>query len=417
MTTTARYFAAAIALYLTLTMLPFPFNYIPTAHHLVNSLSPLMRDGSTWAGTNIFKVQTVPQTTQTGSGDTMLGYLAQFCFLIASLFFAALIVSIRKVEIYFNKAKPWLQLLLRYWLASVLIFYGISKFLPVQMSKISLIQLVQTYGDMSPMGVLWKSLALSPYYQSFTGFVELSAGLLLCYRATYLLGLTLGFAAFTQVLLLNLFYDVPVKLQSSHYLLTLAYLLTPYSRQFFNFFVLQKPTVPVAQPQLVSDKKIKWGFVGLKHLFIAYVLLFAVMLNYPYFKKIFLDPDPSLYGIYSVESLTLNNKKSEPLLTNKEHWQYVIFDKPGRLYIHKVGRKGPSFNPKIDTETKKITLTANGMSEELHWQYETLNSKEMTLTGFYKDQPFKARLKKMDLNEFRLWNSQFNWIQEYPNNK
>jgi hypothetical protein len=80
------------------------------------------------------------------------------------------------------------------------------------MSGLNLIQLVQTYGDMSPMGVLWKFMGQSPYYQSFTGLVELLAGLFLCFRFTYLLGLTLGFLAFSQVFALNLFFDVPVKL-------------------------------------------------------------------------------------------------------------------------------------------------------------------------------------------------------------
>lgn len=407
-----------LAVYLTLTMLPFPINYMPiVGYQIINPFSQMMNSLATWVGLNIFKLHNIPQTAVTGSGDTLMTYLSQFVFLSGSIFFAVLIALFRKIEVFFVKLEPFIKLLLKYWLASTLIFYGVSKFLPVQMSGLSLIQLVQSYGDMSPMGVLWRFMGLSPYYQSFTGLVELLAGLFLCFRFTYLLGLTLGFLAFSQVFALNLFFDVPVKLPSFHYLLAFVYLLLPYSRQFLNFFLLQKPTMPIVPSSLLFDKKYSLYSNIFKYMFVVYILYIAIYINFSYFKQTYLDPNPALYGIYSVEEISVNKKVIEPLLSNKDRWQYVIFDKEDQLYIHKIGRSGSRFKAILDTESKKITLTSKGMTDELNWDYELVNNDEMIIKGMYKEQEFVANLKKLELSQFNLWNNKFNWIQEYPNNR
>jgi hypothetical protein len=152
-------------------------------------------------------------------------------------------------------------------------------------------------------------------------------------------------------------------------------------------------------------------------MFVSYILFIAVFINFSLFKQSFLDPHPALYGIYSVEEISVEQKVIEPLLSNKDRWQYVIFDKADKLYIHKIGRNGPLFKTKLDTESKKIKLTGNGMTDELNWDYELVNNDEMIIKGIYKKQKFVANLKKVELSQFNLWNNKFNWVQEYPNNR
>ena len=49
--------------------------------------------------------------------------------------------------------------------------------------------------------------------------------------------------------------------------------------------------------------------------------------------------------------------------------------------------------------------------------YQRTGSRQMRFEGELDGKPFKAKLKKEDLPDFRLKNREFNWINEYPFNK
>jgi hypothetical protein len=406
----------ALVVYLFLTMLPFPINYVPLMGHLLLSpFGPLMRELATFCGQNVFGVETIPQTLVTGSGDTMLAYLGQFIYLLFSLLLSIFIQLNTSLSLRFQKIKPYLELLIRYWLAATLINYGITKLLPVQMQSLTLAQLLQPYGNMTPMSVLWKFMGLSPIYQSITGLVELTAGLLLCYRRTYILGLGLGLVAFTQVFLLNLLFDVPVKLQTSHYLLAFFYLLGVFIRSLSAFFLLQKPATLFVLPDLFSNKKLRLASVIFKNVFLAYVLTIAFFVNYDLFKQDHLDPNPALYGIFKVDALTLDGQVIEPLLTNQDMWLYIVFDRKNRIYIHKVSQSGPHYKYETDG-AHMLKLTGNGESSP-EWDVRPSGTDQLEIKGQHKGQNFTATVSRIDENKFPLWNRKFNWIQEYPNNR
>jgi hypothetical protein len=60
-----------------------------------------------------------------------------------------------------------------------MIIYGMVKVIPVQMHYPALTRLLQTFGTLSPMGVLWASMGSAPAYEIFTGCAEVAGGLLL----------------------------------------------------------------------------------------------------------------------------------------------------------------------------------------------------------------------------------------------
>ena len=75
------------------------------------------------------------------------------------------------------------------------------------------------------MGVLWSSIGSSPAYESFAGCAELLGGILLIVPRTTTLGALVCLADMTQVFMLNMTYDVPVKLLSFHLILLSLFLL------------------------------------------------------------------------------------------------------------------------------------------------------------------------------------------------
>ncbi len=94
------------------------------------------------------------------------------------------------------------------------------------------------------MGVLWTSVGASPAYEIFTGGAELFAGFLLIFPRTATLGALIAMADMMQVFVLNMTYDVPVKLLSFHLIVMSLLFLAPNILQLFNFFFQERTSGP-----------------------------------------------------------------------------------------------------------------------------------------------------------------------------
>src|SRR6185436_5234324 len=106
-----------------------------------------------------------------------------------------------------------------YQLFAQMLSYGIAKVLKLQFAAIGPIGLLRTYGEDSPMRLLWAFMGHSRPYNWFIGLSEVVGGVLLLFRRTTTLGALLLIAVMTNVVMLNLCYDVPVKLHASHLLI------------------------------------------------------------------------------------------------------------------------------------------------------------------------------------------------------
>src|SRR5205085_6742361 len=172
-----------------------------------------------------------------GSGDTSYGW-ALLWFEISIAFIGMLIWSMldRKKKDY-SKLNYWLCLFTRYYVALVLFSYGIIKLFALQMSFPNYSQLATPLGDFLPMRLSWMFLGYSTPYQFFSGMMETLAGLLLLYRRTATLGGLLATAVFINVAVLNLSYDIPVKIYSIQLVTCCLFLLANESDRILHFLV------------------------------------------------------------------------------------------------------------------------------------------------------------------------------------
>src|SRR5204863_6312660 len=111
----------------------------------------------------------------------------------------------------------------------------------------------QTFGEASPMGLLWTFMGSSTSYTVFSGLAEVIGGLLLMARRTTLLGALVCIGVMVNVVMLNFSYDVPVKLYSSHLLAMAFFLLLPDLRRLTNVLVLNRPAEPAAPRPLLTE--------------------------------------------------------------------------------------------------------------------------------------------------------------------
>ncbi len=203
-------------------------------------------------------VDATPPTDRSGSGDRQYAYCTAFADLtlavvvglnwtVASELWVRLLTRRRPS---YDRLNAFFRLLVRFHLMYFMIVYGAMKIWCGQFPPIADGQLEVKYGDSSPMGLLWRFMQFSQPYTSTTGIIETTCGLLLVCRRTTLLGAMCSVGAMGQVFLLNMCYDVPVKLMSGHLLLMAVTLVVQDWRKLANFFILAKPVAAAPLPAL-----------------------------------------------------------------------------------------------------------------------------------------------------------------------
>jgi hypothetical protein len=215
-------------------------------HHLGIPLSTL----ALWAGRHIFHLQGQAASWQfTGSGDTALHWVTYFCIFVMALFGTIIWSVVDRHRTNYDTALAWLHILVRFTLAFAMLDYGFSKIYPRQFIGPPPDVLSETYGA-SPMRLLWVFMGASPLYRIAAGAAEVAAGFLLMFRRTATVGALFAAAVMANVALLNLSYDVPVKLYSSQLCLAAVFLLISDLQAIFRFLIqrreatLSKPWLP-----------------------------------------------------------------------------------------------------------------------------------------------------------------------------
>jgi uncharacterized membrane protein YphA (DoxX/SURF4 family) len=138
-----------------------------------------------------------------------------------------------------------LRTAIRFTLALSMFTYGFAKVFPLQFQPLEVPTLLRTYGESSPMGLLWNFMAASRTYTVFAGWMEIVGGLLLCFRRTQLAGALWTAGVMANVFMLNLCYDVPVKLFSFQLLLLAIVVAAPDVPRLVAMF-LHNAAVPSA---------------------------------------------------------------------------------------------------------------------------------------------------------------------------
>jgi uncharacterized membrane protein YphA (DoxX/SURF4 family) len=183
--------------------------------------------------------------------------------------------------------------------------YGIIKIFHLQMSEISNADLIKTLGEKSPMGLAWTFMGFSKTYSIFAGLSEVIAGVLLISRRTQTYGAMATIAIMVNVFMMNLCFDIPVKIFSLHLMLMGVLLLMVDFKRVFGVMIMNRNIGDyVIFPQLKKgDKNViiicKWAL-----LFLA--VSFFVFTSYPRYKKLYLSPKTALFGVWEVTDFQKN---------------------------------------------------------------------------------------------------------------
>jgi len=161
------------------------------------------------------------------TGDGALRWVAVAVFLTVAIL-ATVVWSLidRRREEYVNLL-GWSWFVIRMVLGVALLKYGFIKVFPIQFGPPPLAVLNEPVGNSSVTTLFWSVYGLNPTFVMTLGWTEVVAGLLLLFRKTAFAGAVLALGVMANVALLNLSFDVPVKLYSLSLVAMSLVLLAP----------------------------------------------------------------------------------------------------------------------------------------------------------------------------------------------
>jgi hypothetical protein len=460
-----------VLVYLILYILPFPINTLDSlvtnlreivirdvpdpdqpsllSRYVTKPYGDFLDQVVLWTGKNVFGVEI--EYRPAGSGDTTWNYVRLFDFAVTSVVLT-LLWSLaswawsrfrRRAHRGYPHLHEWLRVYVRFYLAQVMIVYGAAKVIKLQFPHPRPDTMLHTYGESSPMHLLWTFIGASDEYTWFAGAGELVGGLLLCTRRTALLGALVTFAVMVNVAALNFCYDVPVKLFSSHLVLMSLFVMAPDLPWLARVFILGRPDAPRGYTPLVRRPWLDRTLAVMRTLIVLTFVGVTLYDDYENSKTYGQQsPEPPLYGLWEVEEFTLDGKNRPPLTTDAGRWQRVTFNKgftfrrmkpvnPRLAVINMPGKNILSAEFEVDEEKKTITLTQGGglpagttPPAVQVLRYTELEPEVIEVTGevpFLADGKFgpknvKVRLRHYGLDKFLLSNRGFHWINETPYN-
>lgn len=279
-----------------------------------------------------------------GSGLTIFGNklfgspLNGYATWIITLIFATLVGLIWTVVVRWQNKEVrnyellyyWLRVVVRYRAGIGIIGFGFTKLMPTQLPYPSLGVLNTNFGDLTAQKIYWLSIGIVPWYEVFTGVVEVLAGALLFFRATTFWGSVLLFGALADIVYVNFAYDGGVHGYSSYFVLLSGFLLIYYVKDLYNLLIRERLTIPNYYVPSFDGWK-QWARVSLKTVTIGLFLILLFWLQYTNFRY---DPykQPAqkglkeLRGNYNVTEFRHNGKELPFSPLDSIRWQHATFE-------------------------------------------------------------------------------------------
>lgn len=376
-----------------------------------------------WIGKHILNLDWDVTVFTNGSGDTTYDYLIIFMIAVTAVVATVCWSVLDRKRTNYQVLYYWLTVAVRFYVGLMLFNYGLYKVIKLQFPSPALYRLMETYGDSSPMGLAWTFLGFSKGYNLFMGIAEVAA-LLLLFRRTMTLGCVITLMATSNVMAVNYFYDVPVKILSTALFVMTFFLIARDLKQVLRFFLSGQPAhLPVIAKPVFAKPWIGKAGLGFKFILIGVTVILGVVDAVKATSQYGDDaPKPDLYGLYYVNTFVIGKDTVPPLTTDTVRWRLLRVEWPGFSTVRTMADSVRGFKMTTDTTRRSIAMMANKGNTRYKFSYRSPAADQLVLRGtvaqdtVHYDSVF-ITFKKKTPKDFRLTNRGFHWVNEYPFNR
>lgn len=398
---------------------PWPIYFIPYAGVLLQPFHDLSFNITAALGKIFLGAAYTPLARITGSGDAAHNYVQFFQFAAFSFVVTFAWSLLDRKRNNYEKLQYALMIFLRYYLAITMLGYGLAKVFQSQFPFPSDDRLSRTYGESSPMGLLWTFMGYSTAYNIFTGLGEVIGGSLLFFRRTRLLGALISTIVMSHVVMINFAYDVPVKLFSLHLLAMAVFLLVPDMRRLVNLFLLNKTAEPGPVKPLYYNNKTRWAYFIGKTLLLLYIVVPQVMFAMKsqqewkaYANKAKSD---QLGGEYEVETFIVNRDTLPPRPDDTRRWKRMMISAK-IMDLQSMDGVSIGWHFLRNNHAGKIMMFSPDLSTTGNFTFQA-DSTMFTMEGILNQDSLRIISRRKSNNPFFLVDRGFHWVNEFPLNK
>lgn len=227
--------------------LPFSYAFFP---HLGIELTNGFSSVSEWIAHDVFGSKLFASAT---TSDSTAQFVQAFLLLMIA-FVLALIL--RKQPRYTGvQIKQFLHTASAYILSFFLLKYGVDKLFQFQFYAPEPNTLFTPLGMLSKDILFWSSMGTSSSYNTFMGLLEITPAFLLLFHRTRLLGGLIALGVLINVLAINFSFDITVKLLSMYLVIVSLYVISPFLKNLYSFFILQTESSVKSENRLILHPK------------------------------------------------------------------------------------------------------------------------------------------------------------------
>jgi len=368
-----------------------------------------------WFAAHVLRLAHPLDLSPSGSGDRLVDWLYIPAQLALAVIVATVWSLIDRRRRSHQKLFAAFTIYLSLTLARTMFSYGFDKVIPNQFSPMDPAKLTQYIGEASPGGFAWSFLGFSVPYEVFAGAAETLAASLLLFRRTRTLGALIGTAVLTNVFMLNMSFDIPVKQYSAHLLLMCVFLAALDRERLIDLFLRGRATAAPSHVELFTTRRSR---------IVAWVAGVAVSgwiigsTFYSEYRGLYefgrLSPRGPLYGIFEVEEFVKNGAVQPPLLTDATRWRRFATNKFSALVRFSTDSSA-RFGLRTDTLKRMATLARGPDSTKwVRLAYVFPDSMHLALAGRIAGDSVEMKLRRRPESSYLLVSRGFHWVNEVP---
>lgn len=419
-----RFLVAYVFLY----TVPFPLDQLPFVGKVGGWVNAFWRALVPWTAAHLLRLSHPVSLQPSGSGDKLFDWIQIVCMLGIAAITAIVWSALDRRRRSYSRLLAGLRVYLRLYLAVVLYGYAFDKIFPNQFSHLDSLKLTRYIGESSPDGYAWLFLGLSIPYEIFAGCCEATAATLLLFRRTTTLGALVGAGVMTNVFMLNMSFDIPVKQFSFHLLLFLVVVAAYDAKRVANLLLFDRATERVgARPLFESTKRQRWD-TALAALLIAWVVFSDVRGEWRGYHQFGIGrPLPSLAGIYEVDEVAKNGVVSPGLITDSTRWRRLAYNGFGAS-VRLATDQLLSYGLRVDSVGHKMTfrqappdsLLGTAAAEKwsatpIQFTYDAPDHDHLILHGRIAGDSVDMRLhRRAEQSYLLVSHGMFHWVNEVP---
>ncbi|WP_276091454.1 hypothetical protein [Pedobacter sp. JY14-1] len=388
----------------------------PFLEYLQRVLIPLLHQFIPWFAWKFLQLGYPITVFTNGSGDTTYDYVLLFVVMLTAIAGTVVWSVLDRKRKSHDQLFYWTTVILRFYVGSMLVHYGLAKLNNGQFPGLSPRTLMSSYGESSPMGLAWRFLGFSEGYKTFMFIAEMM-GILLFFRRTATLGALLCLMTSLNIMMINYCFDVPVKLLTTALVSMCLILLSPDIVRLFRLFFLGQ-TIALNNPKAPEFRK-RWMKITklvLKYVYIAVYIALPFLMSI----KVMVSGEAqvnrsALYGAYEIEGIDWKERPDPDDEAEARSWEMLAFDVNDYAVVKEQNGEKVWLTHQVDTVKKTLKIQPSVDPETNYiFTYHRPDHEHLVLDGklFGRKVTIRLLLKKYQLTEIP-----FRWINEYPYNR